>query len=119
MHIICTANTSAAILQHGIYCSSTAVWRRPTVDPLVFCFTLTIFVGYMIKSLNTASTCWRLLLSLVFLLQCYYLYALLRQCSICCSIFYNIWRYIMRADCIYCWDQAFSLYGSGCFREHF
>ena len=34
MHVICTANTSAAILQHGIYCSSTAVWQRPIADPL-------------------------------------------------------------------------------------
>ena len=46
--------------------STTAVWRRPTADPLVFCITLTIFAGYFIISLNTASTCWRLLLSLVF-----------------------------------------------------
>ena len=30
--------------------------------------------------------------SLVFLLQCDYLSALLRQCSICCNIFYSIWR---------------------------
>ena len=64
LHINCSANTSAAILQHGIYCGSTVVWRRSTADPLVFCNTLTLFAGYIIITLNKASTCWRLLLSM-------------------------------------------------------
>ena len=119
MHIICTANTSAAILQHGIYCSSIAVWQRPIADPLAIYFTLTIFVGYIIITLNAASTCWRLLLSLVFLLQCYYLSALLRQCSICCNIFYSIWRSFHARRLCFLLGSTILVYASWCYRQQF
>lgn len=36
-----------------------------------------------------------------FLLQCYYLSALLRQCSICCNIFYSIWRTFLCAQTVF------------------
>ena len=57
--------------------------------------------------------------SLVFLLQCDYLSALLRQCSICCNIFYSIWRTFYARRLCFLLGSTLFVYASWCFRQHF
>ena len=54
-----------------------------------------------------------------FLLQCCHLSALLRQCSICCNIFYSIWRSFHARRLCFLLGSTLFVYASWCFRQHF